>query len=351
MVNCKKLLSLNQLTKSILLGGNEMSDQKKDSKPIREPLTKPGSKEPIPRRESEPVEPIPSRPNRLHLVDNWDTSSWMPYAVDVLLLSPGDKERVLVSNVGSKIVVFNLKGQNLTKWTVPNSGGIGGIRGLKVDNRTADGRIYVIMNSSRWIHVLNRDGTIHSSWQGVVPGGTQYGGTGIIHPNGIVVLPDGSLIIACDEGGSLNYFTPDGVFIKAIGSKGSSWGELNGPNQLAYDDQNGVIYVVERHVHRISVFNHLGECLQILGGFGSAEGQFNAPNGIVLDKSKDVVFVSDTNNNRIQVLKTDGSFLTAWSDDDLDNLMEPRNMAIGSDGRLYVTCPPTKKVKVFEYRP
>jgi hypothetical protein len=283
--------------------------------------------------------------SNLHLVDTWDTSPVMPYAIDVC-----DEGLVLVSGLSTNIMVFSLTGINQDEWTIPTIEDIpaGGIRGLAVDKRMPDGRIYVAMASTNWIHVLNRDGTLYTSWQGIVPGGDYLGPSGIISPHGFSVLPNGNLIIADDRSHSLHFFTPNGLLIKTIGSKGNNLGQLFNPRQLAYDDRNGDIYVVDRNNHRIQVLDVFGNCRRQWGELGSSVEQFNSPHGIALDKSKNIIYVSDTINNRIQVFKTDGSFLKVWSAADFQ---QPRYMAFSSDNRLYVTSVVNKKVGIFEFRP
>lgn len=76
-------------------------------------------------------------------------------------------------------------------------------------------------------------------------------------------------------------------------------GHFSDPTDLAVDNRNGEIYVVDRGNNRIQRFNHDGSFLSEFGAMGQANGKFNSPHSIAIDKDG-YIYVSDTNNNRIQ---------------------------------------------------
>lgn len=76
-------------------------------------------------------------------------------------------------------------------------------------------------------------------------------------------------------------------------------GYFNNPTDIAVDDRNGDIYVVDTGNNRIQRFSSDGNFMSEFGQFGSDNGSFNSPWGIVVDKDG-FVYISDSQNGRVQ---------------------------------------------------
>jgi sugar lactone lactonase YvrE len=76
-------------------------------------------------------------------------------------------------------------------------------------------------------------------------------------------------------------------------------GYFNNPTDIAIDNRNGDIYVVDTGNNRVQRFNSEGNFLSEFGQFGSENGSFNAPWGIAID-NQGFVYVSDSKNARVQ---------------------------------------------------
>lgn len=76
-------------------------------------------------------------------------------------------------------------------------------------------------------------------------------------------------------------------------------GYFNNPTDMAIDDRNGDIYVVDTGNNRVQRFASDGSFLSEFGQFGSDNGSFNSPWGIVVDKDG-FVYISDSQNGRVQ---------------------------------------------------
>ncbi len=82
-------------------------------------------------------------------------------------------------------------------------------------------------------------------------------------------------------------------------SSSRAGGHFSNPTDLAVDNRNGEIYVVDSGNNRVQRFNHDGSFLSEFGAMGEANGKFNSPHSIAIDKDG-YIYVSDTNNNRVQ---------------------------------------------------
>lgn len=76
-------------------------------------------------------------------------------------------------------------------------------------------------------------------------------------------------------------------------------GSFNDPTDLAIDNRNGDIYVVDSGNNRVQRFDAQGNYVSEFGSFGIDKGQFNSPWGICIDK-KGYIYVSDSKNGRVQ---------------------------------------------------
>jgi sugar lactone lactonase YvrE len=100
-------------------------------------------------------------------------------------------------------------------------------------------------------------------------------------PSDVLVAPNGSIFVADGHGGDTNArivkFDKDGKYIKEWGKKGSGPGEFETPHGLVLDPQ-GRLLVADRGNSRIQVFDQEGK-------FIAEWKQFGRPSGIALDRS------------------------------------------------------------------
>lgn len=80
---------------------------------------------------------------------------------------------------------------------------------------------------------------------------------------------------------------------------GTGPSEFKGASELAVDNRNGDIYVVDTGNNRVQRFDANGKFRGEFGSAGRGNGQFDRPYGIAIDKDG-YVYVSDTGNKRIQ---------------------------------------------------
>jgi hypothetical protein len=82
-------------------------------------------------------------------------------------------------------------------------------------------------------------------------------------------------------------------------NSGAGPGQFRGATDLAIDNRNGDVYVVDSGNNRVQRFNRDLRFISEFGSAGRGNGQFDRPYGIAIDKDG-YIFVSDTGNKRIQ---------------------------------------------------
>ncbi len=111
---------------------------------------------------------------------------------------------------------------------------------------------------------------------------------------------------------------------------------LNRPTGIARDPFRHIIYVSDTAEHNIKVFTDDGNLIDVIGTRGSGVGEFNSPTHLTFVESR--LYITDTLNFRIQVI--DGNLdnhLTFGSlGINLGNMVRPKGIAVGGDGRIYV---------------
>jgi DNA-binding beta-propeller fold protein YncE len=159
----------------------------------------------------------------------------------------------------------------------------------------ADGSLYISDGyGNACVHKFSSDGRHLLSW------GEPGAGPGQFHlPHGIAVGPDATVAVADRENSRLQFFSPDGQFLR-------EWTQIARPCQVAID-AHGVVYVAELGYKagmwpgtvapgpdatggRVSIFDPAGEVLARWGGGSDpcAPGDFFAPHDICRDSRGDL---------------------------------------------------------------
>jgi sugar lactone lactonase YvrE len=187
-------------------------------------------------------------------------------------------------------------------------------------------------------------------------------------PGGIVLLGDGTLLVADQCNHRIQKFTTDGKFLAKWGEHGKKPGQFDGiepvgsrfggPHFLALDSK-GRIYTTEGVHGRVQQFTTEGKHLAVWGDKGTQPGGFGdlktgyakqgfGPICIMVDK-RDRVWVSSL-NDRVQAFTPQGKFLFAigGSGKELGQFARPHGMAMDSKGFLYVCDAGNQRVQKFE---
>ncbi len=115
---------------------------------------------------------------------------------------------------------------------------------------------------------------------------------------GVCALPNDNIVFA--DAFCLRVVTPEGQFVRTIGSYGNGPGQFNLPLGVAANRQ-GHVFVTDSTNHRVEKFSSIdGHFMSMVGTNGVRNGCFAYPEGIAL-LGDDKIYVADKCNNRIQV--------------------------------------------------
>ena len=100
-------------------------------------------------------------------------------------------------------------------------------------------------------------------------------------------------------------FDGEGNYLRKIGCKGQSIGQLNTPCGITFINDSEILVADELN-HRIQQFNvQTGKGVRAFGKRGDGVGELKNPVGIFMDGEERIV-VADSYNNRIQVFTKEG---------------------------------------------
>ena len=245
-------------------------------------------------------------------------------------------------------------------------------RGVTVDK---DGILHVVDKNNKNLVVINKDGELlhqienlegpfHSTVEkgktyicdegsknlwvydeeyklvGEIEGSTIDDVISFFDPRSLVLDSSGNIFIGDDQNTKVIKLDADFNLINEIGSHGDGKYEFNRPRMLAVDSEDN-IYVTDRYNGRIQVYNNDLEYVSTI------QYDMNEPRGIAIGKD-DKIYVADTLNNRVLIFNSDHQFSGAISGTEEGNnfLKQPRALRYHEE-KLFVLCPPSKTVKIF----
>ena len=164
-----------------------------------------------------------------------------------------------------------------------------------------------------------------------------------------VALDSQGLAYVSDEWlNRISIFNKDGDCVGTWGTLGDGEGEFNRPSGLAFDKEDN-LFMVDGSNHRIQKFTKDGKFLATWGKKGSGDGEFDHPWGIEIDHNGDI-FIADWRNDRIQKFSPDGTFLMKFgtSGQEDGEFYRPTGIAVDKDGLIYVTDFKNDRLQVFD---
>jgi sugar lactone lactonase YvrE len=149
----------------------------------------------------------------------------------------------------------------------------------------------------------------------------------------------------------IRHYDREGNFLNNIGEQHRKGGFHipNGVVDFALDDQ-GIVHVANPGMHRVERYRGDGE---YLGYFGKFDGQDPAgfpgccnPTNLTLDDAGRVM-VSEKATPRVKVYSAEGELLSVVADEGFDPLAKNMDLAVDSNGRIYVVDTVKLEIQVF----
>ena len=167
-------------------------------------------------------------------------------------------------------------------------------------------------------------------------------------PTSIALDSEGIAYVSDEWLNRISIFNQNGDCTGTWGTLGDGDGEFNKPSGLSFDKEDN-LYLVDGANHRIQKFTKDGKFLAKWGHLGTGDGEFEQPWGIEIDHNGDV-YVADWRNDRIQKFAPDGTFLMKFgvSGQGDGELNRPTGIAVDKDGIIYVTDFKNDRLQVFD---
>ena len=139
----------------------------------------------------------------------------------------------------------------------------------------------------------------------------------------------------------------NGEYIGKFGKEGSAKGQFRYPAGLLVT-QGNILFVCDRHNHRIQVFQSNDKFFYAFGTFSPRHvqkpGTFHEPVDLAMNSNEQLLFITDWRNSRIQAFEPNGNYL--WHIIHSDHLRQPNGIFFTPDNHLLVSS--TDRVLIFK---
>ena len=197
-----------------------------------------------------------------------------------------------------------------------------------------DGRLYVPNRTSGYgegVQVTMCDAD--SEYYGVF-GASGQGDGQFTLMSSIATDREGLVYVSDDYLCRISVFDPDGRFLSKWGEPGFAEGQMAGPSGLAFDREDN-LWVVDQRNNRVQKFTKEGGFLGAFGSGGVGDGEFNLLWGICVSPGGDM-YVADWRNDRVQRFAPDGEHVASYAGEGEGRLNRPAGLAVDDDGYMYV---------------
>ena len=126
------------------------------------------------------------------------------------------------------------------------------------------------------------------------------------------------------------------------------------PGGMAIDNENRFLYVADPAQDQVLVYDaDKYNLIRRIGTSGrnhelTAQGQLARPTNVAVDSDGNV-YITDTSNTRVQIFDADGGFIMSFgkAGDGVGRFARPKGIAVDSDGHIWVADAVQDRVQVF----
>ena len=160
-------------------------------------------------------------------------------------------------------------------------------------------------------------------------------------PYGVEVDQQGRVYVADYGVNAVRIFGSDGKLLRVLAGEGEEDFSFTNPGDVAIDDQRGLMYITDFTMGKLLQFRlSFGSdgtpqvtLLQTIGGYGREEGKMAFPQNLAVEDETGIVYVGDMGNRRIQAFHPDGSFQAEYRPAGVQD-WQVLGVAAGADGQV-----------------
>jgi len=163
-------------------------------------------------------------------------------------------------------------------------------------------------------------------------------------PVGLALTPAGRLFVADSLLRGIYTIDAGDKYLERI----DTGDNLQQPTGVAWDDDEGLLFVTDTGTQSIKAFTPEGESVLDFGERGTEAGRVNFPTYLSLPGDGELL-VTDSLNFRIQRFSTDGEFLDSFgkNGDQVGDFARPKGVAVDALGHIYVVDALFHGVQIF----
>jgi len=160
---------------------------------------------------------------------------------------------------------------------------------------------YEIINAnSRWLWDI--ESTDLAEWQ-------------IFHnPRGIILSPFGDIVVSDTQNARLVRLSTDGDLIEIIGREGHGPGEFFGPQEMAFELDSSILWVVDHGAMRVAQFDVGSESTEYRNSFRVPFAPMPLPQNLVINDKHSFSMVTCNGRNRISSFNDEAEILSSFGE-------------------------------------
>jgi sugar lactone lactonase YvrE len=152
-------------------------------------------------------------------------------------------------------------------------------------------------------------------------------------------------LVVADSGlNRIDFYSLAGTYLGQFGMFGTTNGKFRTPRDTAVDASSN-IYVADAENSRIQKFDSTGAWQWSVGAQGTCSTCMSNPIGVGWDKQNNVLLVASTATSQIKAFSSSGTWL--WTSPATIGISNPRDVARGPDGRIWISDYTHQQVKAF----